>query len=533
VPDPSPPRRRFRLLRWSLFGLALVGLGFVLYARLPPRPRCSITFSSPVTIELFSRNGDTLVTLPAQTNNWGIPVQGTKLFQVWDTNSVNELGTHLLDENHWNHVWIHAFSPSQRYLAAWQGFPFSNQGLFHLVDFRRHTHKEIPLKRITDGHIIFSPLEQFVLFHSGQENSHLVHIATGEVVHSFEARRFHGFGPDDSMLFYDTGWDIHVWNIPLRKLVDTLPEAREVALSPDRRFLAARVPESWVFLDLKTFAKRRFHPELASPLQTIFSPDGQTLAIVYQTGHLEFWDVAAGKRRGKVFHPGFRTFSAGLFSPDSQLFCLTLANPNAVTVWDVASATMLWSNRMPVFDERIGPTGPTQTPLKPGFTPDSRFLLTYLAGDFHCLHVVEPRTGKTVHLLYSDETCLFPNNLRFTTTRAMIQRQPHFLEKMLGNWWPGHGNAPLCQVRVFGVAGGTELARLESDTMIGEQLSEDGRTLVTQHREKDQYVLRIWDIPLRPPLLLVIGIPLGVGLSVFLFSRYRARRKVRTKAIEP
>jgi hypothetical protein len=39
--------------------------------------------------------------------------------------------------------------------------------------------------------------------------------------------------------------------------------------------------------------------------------------------------------------------------------------------------------------------------------------------------------------------------------------------------------------------------------------------------------LRVWDIPLRPPLRLVIGIPLGLGLVVLLFCRWRARRRGR------
>src|SRR6516165_6224943 len=51
VPDQSPPRRRFRLLRWSLFGLALVGLGFLLNNRLPARPRCTIASATPVFID--------------------------------------------------------------------------------------------------------------------------------------------------------------------------------------------------------------------------------------------------------------------------------------------------------------------------------------------------------------------------------------------------------------------------------------------------------------------------------------------------
>src|SRR5262249_40603135 len=78
------------------------------------------------------------------------------------------------------------------------------------------------------------------------------------------------------------------------------------------------------------------------------------------------------------------------------------------------------------------------------------------------------------------------------------------------------------QVHVFDVASVAELACVECDEAM---CSEDGKTLVTLHEENSRCFVHVWDLPLRPPLLLVVGIPLGLGLLVFLFSRWRARRR--------
>src|SRR5262249_2947384 len=96
------------------------------------------------------------------------------------------------------------------------------------------------------------------------------------------------------------------------------------------------------------------------------------------------------------------------------------------------------------------------------------------------------------------------------------------LEKIFGDFWP-FSNTSREQVRVEDVSTGRVLACLNSDATAW--LSEDGKTLVT---EDDRSVVRVWDLPLRPSLLLVVGIPLGLGLMVLLFSCWRARRRVGT-----
>ena len=73
------------------------------------------------------------------------------------------------------------------------------------------------------------------------------------------------------------------------------------------------------------------------------------------------------------------------------------------------------------------------------------------------------------------------------------------------------------------VSSGAVVASLETEGGVTSWLSDDGRTLVTQNAQG----IHVWDLPLRPPLRLVIGIPLGLGLLVLLFSRWRAWRRGR------
>ena len=216
------------------------------------------------------------------------------------------------------------------------------------------------------------------------------------------------------------------------------------------------------------------------------------------------------------------TFCIVAFSPDSSLLALAAEASEGpmLGAWDVSSAALLWS------------TGPNDAYCDLAFTADSRFLIADPEGNAELL---EARTGErhrrfeagySPRLHLGAPRCEFTKDLRFITIRSDITRQPHILEKLLGDWWP-KGKANLQHVQVAETTTGRELARLASDTLEEALLSENGQTLVTKHQVNGKYLVRVWDLPLRPPLLLVIGIPLGLGLMVLLFSRWRARRRRR------
>ncbi len=479
---------------------AFLGGGFALPGALPPLPHPGFSFTRP-----FVEN----------------PIQ------VWDTRSGNPAGTYLKETGAWNH----AFSPSFRYMAAWDGGPDAaeDKNFFYLVDLQAKKQMSLPLKGTTDSPFLFSPQEKFVVVFEESDKEkktfYLVSTTTGKLVNTFHGATFHGFTVDETLIVYEaqmmTGVDLQIWHTAREKVVHTLPRVNKTAFSPTGQTVAASTPEGWVFLDLTTFKTRRFDANEKFVLKALFSPEGGNLATFCAGGKLEFWDASIGKvRRGEFPINQESAVSYCFFSPNGSYLCLVLSNPHILAVWDVSSATLLWSKEMSGIHE------------PPGFTLDSRFLACYLDEKVVRLHVFETETGKTSHVLppYDWVFVNFPGKVRFLTALTKIPAQPHLLKKLLGDWWPGQGQTTTQQVRTIDVASGAELARLESAGLEEGYHSEDGRTLVTIHHEDSGYFIRVWDLPLRPPLLLVAGIPLALGVIVLLFSHWRARRRLRAEA---
>ena len=98
----------------------------------------------------------------------------------------------------------------------------------------------------------------------------------------------------------------------------------------------------------------------------------------------------------------------------------------------------------------------------------------------------------------------------------------------MGDWWPLKPPPQTSAATVFEVPEGREVSRLEDPTLVGVRLSDDGSTLITKHKEQvGRFTLRCWHLPLRPPLFLVGGIPVGIGLLLALAWWLRARRRAR------
>jgi hypothetical protein len=109
---------------------------------------------------------------------------------------------------------------------------------------------------------------------------------------------------------------------------------------------------------------------------------------------------------------------------------------------------------------------------------------------------------------------------------------PSYFQKLLGAWWPWNSNPDDKRVTVFESV-------FDSRRIVGQlhgrygngYLSNDGRTMITPCLESNGSLsLRCWDLPLRPPLRLVAGIPLGIGLLIVLAGWWRGRRRARMLA---
>jgi WD40 repeat protein len=419
-------------------------------------------------------------------------------------------------------VEYYLLSPSFRYLLV------QTQAALHLVDLHSKEQKRFPFLTQGDGPNSFSPNEKYVVIYTVddlEEKAKVVETATGKVIKTFAGvSKFSGFGFANDDLFHfktweDGKWIFHLWNNQTGRVVKTLENAREPCLSPDGKTLAAIIPDGLILLDPANFQIRHERTGLGMISKLLFSPDGKSLAVFFSRGTTELWDTASGKKHRVIARLQGKRNVKPAFSPDSKYFALACDTPDGVrlAVWDVSSNALLLLGKLEHIDAEFL------------FSTDSRLLLAYQVNH---VDVWDVPTGQCLRTFDWNARwqCEWTRDARFITIPDRITRAPHFLEKWLGGWWPGRRNPTIHQVRVAEVATGRELARLEGDANLDAWLSQDGQTLVTKHTENGQCLIRVWDLPLRPPLFLVTGIPLGLGLIVLLFSRRRARRQLNGEA---
>ena len=535
VPDQPPPRRRFRLLRWSLFGLALVGLGFLLDGRLAPQPRSTISVRD-FGCAFLSRDGKTIFTGP-------ILREGSRSVecpcQAWDTNSGLLLETFLEGKS----ASQFKLSPSLRFLALQPAEGVPGEESVTVINLEQKSQTRLTFKGNSKISFSFSPRETFLLAyqstrHSGCKQAYLLDLVTGKVVQTFEkVFCFDGFACNDRFLLFSTKmreeifFDLHIWDTRTRQLMRTLPTEGEVVLSPDGRMLAVKNSDGWMLMNL---ANNRIllAPPKGPAYKKTFSPDSKTLASFLHNGTLELRDVDTGKPRilnakwrdpqnDVLVHLEWDPLVA--FSPDSTMFLMSCPQSEGfgIGLFDVASESLLWQMKL---DHEI---------CELRFTEDSRFLICNPIERAQ-FEVIEARSGERLRTFTMEDysSWEFTPGSQFVTVRTSFHRQPSFLEKILGDWASSKNDAgwgPF-QARVAESVTGREWARLMFQDLQNAWLSPDGQTLVTQHSQDDRNLLRVWDLPLRPPLRLVIGIPLGLGLLVLLFTRWRARRRGRAAA---
>jgi hypothetical protein len=123
-----------------------------------------------------------------------------------------------------------------------------------------------------------------------------------------------------------------------------------------------------------------------------------------------------------------------------------------------------------------------------------------------------------------------PDSSLLTVSRMIPARQPGLVRRWLGNWWPVPAWIMNMVVVVVDLDSGRELFRSETHDVADLRISDDGRTLVTTHFEGNDAVISCWDVPSRPPLHWVVGIPLMLGGVVLLVRWWRTRRAARQES---
>ena len=203
--------------------------------------------------------------------------------------------------------------------------------------------------------------------------------------------------------FWEPAGKITVWDYATKtQLLELAGPGKTMAFSPDSRTLAVanrdRELKIWALDNgdcLRTLATEH---QVWSPT---FSPDGRYLAVAARSKAL-VWDLAT--TNPPTVLPHALTVWAAVFSPDGQTL-LTAASDRGVRLWEAASGRLegiFWGHTDEVWCAAFSPNGqsiatgskdqsvklwpghlPPEPPLlphtlfdRPGFSPDSRLLLT-------------------------------------------------------------------------------------------------------------------------------------------------------------
>ena len=523
-------RRRGRLIFWSLLAVFLVGLGLMLNAKLSPRPRCVIPLPDRFTrIHLLDDEGRTILTKRISST---AEVSGP--IKTWDTKTGQNLGTFLSNDA----ILASFISPDGRFCAV-----LDSWGLLHLIDLKQGREfkdlLQVPSNRPRE--FIFSPHGNFLAVRIG----YLVRIFewnSGKVTYSeFENLTFFRFLPDENVLMSQEG-NLVLWDPRTGETTQRFEDIDPLELSPNgKTLLAYSADQGLVLFNTGTQKAKALEPPITLPLpffalkeiRSQFSPDSKMLVLFpVLNNQITVWDVASGKRLSA--DEWERVPGKVLFSPDSSLFL------QGGTLRNSTTGRTLWKRD----GLNIAPTRVVVVCLwcnagMARFTPDGQFLCWPDAEKG--LQLIDARSGQTKTIIpFGAQSSPFEReefvevcqNGSCYSMREMSDPSPSpsMWQRLFGRWWPTSKNSDDMQVTVFQTSTGRILGQLQGPYGNG-HLSNDGRTMVTAYREQDgSYSLRCWDLPLRPPLRLVVGIPLGIGLFFVLVSWWRSpRRAARLK----
>jgi WD40 repeat protein len=411
----------------------------------------------------------------------------------------------------------------------------------------------------------FSPRSSFVAFAEGgkeHDKLHVVERASGQRIATFslpvpgseDAWERFGFTPDDELLYFfsDQGGvpALTVWSLRDKQVARTFEKIALhglCQLAPDgESLLVENVDKQGELLNLRT-GERRPMAGTEGLRYAMFSPDGRTL-VCHASEKLTLWDVPTvptGKIRTQIALDWLQ--SPLVISADSQVVvCGAADKRQSFTAWSLQSGARLWPPPKPkqveqnengaVVQEFFEGGGLlSRADMSPGFTPDRRFLVQRKENR---INMLDPATG-TVHAsLVMDRDAKDPAVLGFAPNgRWMVsqwdyaEREPWFGEEWLAKWLPIRKKVGRIVVSET-ATGRVQLCVNTSEAGPAHAvLSGDGATLMTSMWQGDSTEVACWDVPGRPSLVLVIGIPLALGCAGVLIRWWFVRKRKPSQPI--
>jgi hypothetical protein len=402
------------------------------------------------------------------------------------------------------------------------------------------------------GQPVFSPQGSFVAVvveEMGKSELHLVECASGKHIVSLTLPRHglsadFGFTSDEDLLFFFADKDprplLTIWDTRRKQIARTLPEVVVQSLqrrSPDGTTLLISTPSAGQeLLDLRTGKRRPLPDSMRDCSWGTFSSDGKTVFARMPDG-LRCWDVSTGKQKSRLkidfpLHGWFNLF----VSADSRVVCAIPWQPeDGFIAWSLQTGDRLWppredspvvpdDSRVPMVWDWHGEIDPT-----PRFTPDLRFLVDRKNDR---IDLIDPASGELHRSITLDGTATLFRLIGFTPDgRSMLSQwnQPAPLPGSIEEWLSKI--LPIFEARSCLIVSAVDTGRVllsvkdDGEGRMQGVLSDGGRTLLTSNSDGETTDLACWDVPGRPSLFLVVGIPLALGCVGVALRWFVARRR--------
>jgi WD40 repeat protein len=314
-------------------------------------------------------------------------------------------GIHLTDLNIHQQAAVQtaAFAPGKELLACGDG-----AGMLTIWNFASSPQPELTKKvGETINSLAFSPDGHLLAMTTKTMTVQLFDLRAKKMLQPFSIkdgildRPF--FSPDSKLLAVTTeGGNLHLWDIASRQLLPFTPshskEIYSLAFTPDGKVLATgsvdRIVKLW---DMTTGTPISFAASLirghGSDVNSLnWSADGKLLLTGASDGTVKIWDVFA-KTPPLLPQQKVISYSATVFSPDSELIALGTTDESQAKLWNLSSG-------QDIADLGLIPKG--EKILVAVFSEDAQMVAVSYSNNL--VEIYEVNTGKRLKRLPNIET---------------------------------------------------------------------------------------------------------------------------------